>query len=424
MPGRRRRSAERLGIFGSAFVAVVALVALQIAPAAMAGPANYPVPANAVVVSGRPSLLGRVLVNSSGFSLYGFSGDAAPTPVTSCVPANVAPSGLACTSAWIPLLASGPLVAGPGVRAKGLGQLTRGAITQVTYFGQPLYTFIKDTAAGQMNGQDVTAFHGFFRLVSVDGKPAADRATVGLELSTDGPVLKTTTAGATPRTLYNLTSDPPGGTACTAACTAFWPPLLTNRMPATGPGVDRDAIGLLRRPEGTLQVTFFGEPIYLYAFDLGAGQPGGQVNGNDNIDPNAKGVWYSLASNGMSNAGAVPVESETAGAQSLVAASAVSSGGTTATLYTFSLDTTGAECSGTCARFWPPLLTTAPPVAGPGVTATLVGAIQRPDGSFQVTYAGHPLYLFSQALNPTTAGEGITAFGGTFKVLTVAGAVS
>jgi predicted lipoprotein with Yx(FWY)xxD motif len=420
------RSGRRIGRVGGAFVAIAALVGLQAVPAAMAGPAQHPIPSNAVVVSSRQSALGRILINSSGFSLYDFSGDAAPTsPVTACIPANTAPTGLPCTTVWKPLLASGPLVAGPGVKAKGLGQLTRGAINQVTYFGQPLYTFLNDTAPGQINGQDITSFHGFWRLMSVDGKPAADRAAVSLELSVDGPVLKTTTAGATPRTLYNLTSDPPGGTACTAACTAFWPPLLTDRMPTAGPGVNRNALGLLHRPEGTLQVTYFGEPIYLYAFDLGAGQPGGQVNGNDNIDSNAKGVWYTLASDGMSNAGPVPVEAETAGAKSLVAASAVSSGGTTATLYAFSIDTaTAAQCTGACARAWPPLLTTAPPVAGPGTTPALVGAIQRADGSFQVTYAGPPLYLFSQALNPTTAGEGITAFGGTFNVITVAGAVS
>ena len=289
--------------------------------------------------SSRTTSAGRVLINSSGFSLYVFSGDAAPTPVTSCLPANTAPTGTMCTAIWRPLLATGPLVAGPGVRAKGLAKLTRAGIgDQVTYFGQPLYTFVQDTAAGQINGQDITSFHGFWRLVGVDGKPAADRAAVGLELSADGPILKTTTAGGTARTLYNLTSDPPGGTACTAACTAFWPPVLTDRLPAAGPGVNRNALGLLHRPEGTLQVTYFGQPMYLYAFDLGAGQPGGQVNGNNNIDANVNGVWYSVAPDGRSNAGAVPVLTETAAAQTILAASAVSSGGTTATLYTFSLD--------------------------------------------------------------------------------------
>ncbi len=416
--GSRRRQLRRLG---GALLAVVALVGLQAVPAAIAGPATS-APSGAVVVSSRQTSAGRVLINSSGFSLYVFSGDAAPTPVTSCLPANTAPTGTMCTAIWRPLLATGPLVAGPGVRAKGLAKLTRAGIgDQVTYFGQPLYTFVQDTAAGQINGQDITSFHGFWRLVGVDGKPAADRAAVGLELSADGPILKTTTAGGTARTLYNLTSDPPGGTACTAACTAFWPPVLTDRLPAAGPGVNRNALGLLHRPEGTLQVTYFGQPMYLYAFDLGAGQPGGQVNGNNNIDANVNGVWYSVAPDGRSNAGAVPVLTETAAAQTILAASAVSSGGTTATLYTFSLDNAAtSDCNANCARAWPPLLTTAPPVPGPGVTASQLGTVQRQDGSFQISYAGHPLYLFSQALNPTTAGDGKNAFGGTFKVITAA----
>ena len=119
--------------------------------------------------------------------------------------------------------------------------------------------------------------------------------------------------------------------------------------------MNRNALGLLHRPEGTLQVTYFGQPMYLYAFDLGAGQPGGQVNGNNNIDANVNGVWYSVARDGRSNAGAVPVLTETAAAQTILAASAVSTGGTTATLYTFSLDNAAtSDCNANCARAWPP----------------------------------------------------------------------
>ena len=51
-------------------------------------------------------------------------------------------------------------------------------------------------------------------------------------------------------------------------------------------------------------------------------------------------------------------------------------------------------CQGQCAVYWPPLLTSDRPVAGPGVDQDALGFIVRPDGSHQVTYYGRPLYLF------------------------------
>src|SRR5919197_2927327 len=51
-------------------------------------------------------------------------------------------------------------------------------------------------------------------------------------------------------------------------------------------------------------------------------------------------------------------------------------------------------CAGSCAVFWPPLLTTAKPRAGAGVTASLLGTTRRAGGTLQVTYGGHPPYTF------------------------------
>jgi predicted lipoprotein with Yx(FWY)xxD motif len=54
---------------------------------------------------------------------------------------------------------------------------------------------------------------------------------------------------------------------------------------------------------------------------------------------------------------------------------------------------------------WPALLTAAAPVAGPGVTAKLLGEVNRAGIGEQVTYAGHPLYGFDSIPGVLT-GEG------------------
>ena len=54
-----------------------------------------------------------------------------------------------------------------------------------------------------------------------------------------------------------------------------------------------------------------------------------------------------------------------------------------------------SACEGECAVFWPPVLTSGRPEAGPGVDQHAVGVIVRLDGTQQVTYHGRPLYLFN-----------------------------
>jgi predicted lipoprotein with Yx(FWY)xxD motif len=65
-------------------------------------------------------------------------------------------------------------------------------------------------------------------------------------------------------------------------------------------------------------------------------------------------------------------------------------------LYVFGADRgSKSNCYGVCAAAWPPLLTTARPLAGVGVEAKLLGMTTRKDGALQVTYNGHPLYYYS-----------------------------
>jgi predicted lipoprotein with Yx(FWY)xxD motif len=93
------------------------------------------------------------------------------------------------------------------------------------------------------------------------------------------------------------------------------------------------------------------------------------------------------------------------------------------TLYLFQKDSgTTSSCTGACAAAWPPLRTTGQPTVGTRANASLVGTTTRSDGNPQVTYNGHPLYLYSGDKNPgDTNGQGLTAFGGGWFALDSAG---
>lgn len=81
------------------------------------------------------------------------------------------------------------------------------------------------------------------------------------------------------------------------------------------------------------------------------------------------------------------------------------------TLYHYTDESKGkVDCSGACATLWPPLVVKsgAKPVAGAGITASKLGVRKRPDGTFQVTYGGLGLYMYSGDKKAGQAnGEGI-----------------
>jgi predicted lipoprotein with Yx(FWY)xxD motif len=380
----------------------------------------------AVVVTTTTSRFGRVLVTGSGRSLYTFTGDGLPfsptgTPQLACTALNKA-KGVPCTALWPPLLATGRLIARGGVRQAGLGTVTRNHVKQVTYFGRPLYGFSGDGAAGQKNGENVPQFNGMWYLDATSGHPAVGQASVRTEPSRIGIVLSAPTAQGR-RTLYTLSFDGPNTTTCTGPCAAFWPPLLTSRRAMAGRGVSQRLIGTLRRPDGSLQVTYRGHPVYRFSFDLGFLAPAGLTRGEYLIDPAASGVWYTVTPRGTPNPGTTTVGSEPSGSATILA---ITAGLThaTATLYAFSIDTASVSmCTGTCAKFWPPVLTTRRVKAGPGVNQHMLGTLRRADGTIQVSYNGHPLYFFALGLNSGTSGAGAPVFGGVFNLVNTNGTV-
>src|SRR4051794_7979279 len=93
------------------------------------------------------------------------------------------------------------------------------------------------------------------------------------------------------------------------------------------------------------------------------------------------------------------------------------------TLYLFKKDSgTKSACFGACASAWPPLRASGKPSVGSGANASLVGTSNRSDGKPQVSYNGHPLYLYSGDQKAgDTNGQGLTAFGAGWFALSSAG---
>ena len=92
-------------------------------------------------------------------------------------------------------------------------------------------------------------------------------------------------------------------------------------------------------------------------------------------------------------------------------------------LYLFQKDMgTTSQCAGACAAAWPPLRATGKPVVGTALSASKVGTTSRSDGKPQITYNGHPLYLYSADQKPgDTNGQGLNVFGGGWFALSAAG---
>lgn len=94
-------------------------------------------------------------------------------------------------------------------------------------------------------------------------------------------------------TLYLFTPDTGTDSTCYDACQSAWPLL---KGPATaGEGVEADDLGTTTRTDGTIQVTYYGHPLYHYAGDGAAGDVSGQGSGGKWFVVDAKGAAVTTA---------------------------------------------------------------------------------------------------------------------------------
>ena len=87
-------------------------------------------------------------------------------------------------------------------------------------------------------------------------------------------------------TVYMFDNDTQGGdtSACTGQCLQMWPPVITTSETPTGTDITGE-LGTIETPEGELQLTLNGWPVYLWASDTAPGDVTGQAVG---------GVWWVL----------------------------------------------------------------------------------------------------------------------------------
>ena len=72
--------------------------------------------------------------------------------------------------------------------------------------------------------------------------------------------------------LYAFTADSRGQSNCSGACATAWPPYIVKRSAVAAMGTGKSLLGVAKRRDGSLQLTYAGRPLYYYVGDRKAGQ--------------------------------------------------------------------------------------------------------------------------------------------------------
>jgi len=160
MGTKNRPTAASVGT-ASALLVAAAAVAATLAVIFLLRPAEtHAARATGATVSTAKTGLGRILVNSSGRTLYLFEKDR--KGMSACTGQ--------CASFWPPLMTKGKPRAIGGAKASLLGTTKRpNGRLQVTYNHHPVYTFAEDTKKGQTKGEGMNAFGGMWYVLSTAG---------------------------------------------------------------------------------------------------------------------------------------------------------------------------------------------------------------------------------------------------------------
>jgi predicted lipoprotein with Yx(FWY)xxD motif len=129
---------------------------------------------------------------------------------------------------------------------------------------------------------------------SGDATASSGSATVS---SNDGQLVDSSGAP-----LYSSDQEKSGTVMCTGGCTSIWLPLkATSGNPTAGDGVS-GKLGVVKRPDGSRQVTLDGRPLYRFAEDGSDGKATGDdvtdSFGGQQFTWHAEGTAKSSSGNG------------------------------------------------------------------------------------------------------------------------------
>jgi predicted lipoprotein with Yx(FWY)xxD motif len=86
-------------------------------------------------------------------------------------------------------------------------------------------------------------------------------------------------------TLYRYTEDQGGTSVCYGGCAFAWPPVIVDSVPAAPSAALAEGLGTSARNDGTMQLTYLGQPLYYYVGDTRPGDATGEAS---------DGVWFAI----------------------------------------------------------------------------------------------------------------------------------
>ncbi len=311
--------AKRRGIVATAVAVGLGGAAFAV-PTIASATSTTTLPARTVVSALSTTAYGSVLTVGgtgplAGAPLYAISSDARGNfgctpgplvttfqgPLTCTGPTSDAINNVQ-TDEWPALTTEGRPIAGPGVKRRLLGTVYRPGIgRQVTYAGHPLYLFDPPSNPFVPQGEGffesvlpLPPWHGLWNLISArSGLPDPGVATIETGTLPSGTSVvaaeeyPNVVPGGAAITTYTYSRDRHHKLACRGACAVTWIPVLTTGPPQAGAGITAADLGVVRRPDGSWQVTYNRKPLYLYSQEQAqfssAGQPlttGTVGNGN------------------------------------------------------------------------------------------------------------------------------------------------